>query len=224
MILAMDTSTEQASISLFSETDGKVISEISWISHRRHTVELMPKVNSLVREAGIDASDLSAIAVALGPGSYTGLRISLSAAKGIVAVTKKPLIGIPTLAVTAYPHITKGLPVLAVLQAGRGRVCWATYEPEEIDIGQSQREYRLGAIEEMVESLQGRDSEILVAGELSEAIISAIEERHQAYRVALPGTNIRRAGHLAAMAWERLKRGEQDDPVTLSPIYLPRTI
>ena len=224
MILAMDTSTEEASIALFDESTGKVASEHSWLSHRRHTVELMPKVNSMVTEAGLKASDLRGIAVALGPGSYTGLRIALSAAKGIVAVTGKPLVGIPTLDVTAYPHVCAGLPVLALLQAGRGRVCWALYPPSSGEALKPMEDYSLGSVEEMAASMSGAGPEILVAGEISEAVIDTLKQGGLKFRIAAPGTNTRRAGVLGAMAWERLTKGDEHDPITLSPIYLPREI
>ncbi len=224
MILAMDTSTEQASIALFDESTGKVAAEHSWFSRRRHTVELIPKVDSMVREAGLKTPDLTGVAVALGPGSYTGLRIALSAAKGIVAVTGKPLVGIPTLDVTAYPHVREGLPVLAMLQAGRGRVCWALYPPSGDNALRPMEDYSLGSVEEMSASVSGISTEILVAGEISEPVISTLKQAGLKFRLAAPGTNIRRAGVLGAMAWERLAKGDEDDPITLSPIYLPREI
>ena len=65
--------------------------------------------------------------VSLGPGSFTGLRIGLSVAKGLALARQVPIVGIPTLDVVAQPHMTQPLPIWAILQAGRGRICAAQY-------------------------------------------------------------------------------------------------
>jgi tRNA threonylcarbamoyladenosine biosynthesis protein TsaB len=129
MLLALDTSTRLAGIALYSGQDG-LISELSWHSATRHTVELMPRVDQMLAQAGAMSSDLRAVAVALGPGSFTGLRVALAAAKGLALAGNLALLGVPTLDVVAYPHSRQPLPVIAVVQAGRGRVCWAPYNHE----------------------------------------------------------------------------------------------
>ena len=125
MLLALDTATQFASIALY---DGRqVLAELSWRSERRHTVELAPQVDALLKLAGAAPPDLTALAVSIGPGSYTGARIALSFAKGMVSAASLPLIGIPTLDALAYPHVSSQCPVCALVAAGRGRYCWATY-------------------------------------------------------------------------------------------------
>ena len=126
MLLAIDTSTKQAGIALYDGARG-LVAEYNWHSANRHTEELMPAVAQMLAQAGVTPGALRAVAVALGPGSFTGLRVGLAAAKGLALAHGLTLLGIPTLDVVAYPHQAQPVPVIAVLQAGRGRVYWAPY-------------------------------------------------------------------------------------------------
>ena len=126
MLLALDTSTKQAGVALYSDQRG-LVAEYNWHSANRHTEELLPAVAQMLAQAGLKPTDLTAIGMALGPGSFTGLRVGLAAAKGLALAHGLPLLGIPTLDAAAYPHQAQPAPVVAVLQAGRGRIYWAPY-------------------------------------------------------------------------------------------------
>ncbi len=126
MLLAIDTSTRQASIAVYDHARG-LLAEQTWFSANRHTEELMPAVAALLKLAGVATKDLTAIAVAIGPGSFTGLRVGLAAAKGLALSRGLTLLGVPTLDVTAFPHQSQPVPVIAVAQAGGARVYWAPY-------------------------------------------------------------------------------------------------
>ncbi|NLX43424.1 MAG: tRNA (adenosine(37)-N6)-threonylcarbamoyltransferase complex dimerization subunit type 1 TsaB, partial [Chloroflexi bacterium] len=109
MILAIDTATRTASIALYDASG--ILAEETWHSQNRHSVELMPAIQRLAERQGVKLGDLSAVAVALGPGSFTGLRIGLSAAKGLCLALDIPLIGIPTLMIAAYAAGDPGCPL-----------------------------------------------------------------------------------------------------------------
>ena len=100
MILAIDTATRMASIALYDATG--VLAEETWRSQNNHSVELMPAVMRLVERQQKTLSDISGVAVSLGPGSFTGLRSGLSLAKGLCLALQTPIVGVPTLQVTAY--------------------------------------------------------------------------------------------------------------------------
>ena len=94
MILAIDTATDWMGLALHDGSS--VLAEFGWRSRRTQTIELAPAVAQLWARTGVSAGDLSAIAVAIGPGSYTGLRVGLALAKGIALGQKLPLVGVPT--------------------------------------------------------------------------------------------------------------------------------
>ena len=101
MELAIDTSTDFAGIALSSE--GDVITELTWHSPQNHTVELVPNIDKMLKQSNITPESLNAVFVAKGPGSFNGLRVAMSTAKGLAFSLNIPLIAISTLEVEAYP-------------------------------------------------------------------------------------------------------------------------
>lgn len=208
MLLALDTATDTVGLALY-HADGPR-AEIAWAASGGHGAALMPEVERALSLAGIRPSDLTAAAVTLGPGSFTGLRIALACAKGLVAVLGIPLLGVPTLEAMAHPHRHLGAPLYPVIRAGRGRFCTARHEPQRVE------EFRVGSLDQIASS-QG-----VWLGELREA------ERRQLEELLPSGSHVlgplegwRRPAAVAQIAWERLLLGESDDAATLSPIYLP---
>ena len=95
MILAIDTSTQWMGLALYDGS--QILYEKVWRTNRRHTVELVPSIQNCFIETGLEMSALTAIAVALGPGSFTSMRIGLAVAKGLSLSLHIPVIGIPAL-------------------------------------------------------------------------------------------------------------------------------
>ncbi len=217
MLLAVDTATHMASLALYDETKGWVLGEESWYSVNNHTVELMPRLVRLMEQQALASADLSGLVVSLGPGSFTGLRIGLGVAKGLALARGLPLIGVPTLDVVAQPHMTQRLPIRAILQAGRGRICAGHYVRKK---GQWRRkgDYQLTTLDELCNPI---DEASLFCGEIEADHANQIRERlGPTAIVATPAASLRRAAFLAELGWERLSRGDSDDAATLSPIYL----
>ncbi len=217
MLLALDTSTRLAGCALYDEGRG-LMAEYNWHSANRHTVELMPQAAHMLAQAGVRPADLQAVAVALGPGSFTGLRVALAAAKGIALATGARLIGVPTLDAVAYPHQNAPTPVIALIQAGRGRVCWALYAHGPAGWG-PQTPYQLSTVEALAQTVTRPTT---FAGELLAADRETLLNwcgRPRA-QILSPALAMRRAGYIAELAWRRLMAGQFDDPATLSPIYL----
>jgi tRNA threonylcarbamoyladenosine biosynthesis protein TsaB len=215
LLLAIDTATRVPSLALY---DGEwVLAEETWRSAENHTVELMPGVVRALQRQGVSPTELTGIAVALGPGSFTGLRIGLGVAKGLALTLSIPLVGIPTLDALVHGQGRKRGPVCAMLQAGRGRVSAAFYRRRG---GQWHRQgdYRLTTLAELCGELETRT---LFCGEIDAQATELLRERLGAKAVvASPASSLRRAGYLAELGWQRLKRGGADDPATLAPIYL----
>lgn len=213
MLLAVDTSTRSVGVALY---DGvRVLNEITWISKNHHTIELAPAVDGALAHVGAQTKDIRALGVAIGPGSFTGLRIGLALAKGLALSRCLPIVGIPTLDI-----IAEALPVpprsklVAVLEAGRRRLAIQWYRAQEGKWKPSQDLQNL-TIEEFVETIT---DPVVVCGELSG---EARERLSQTKSIMPPPSQcVRRPAVLAELAWKRWQAGDVDDPATLKPIYL----
>lgn len=216
MILALDTATRVISLAVH---DGhEVIAELTWRTDSHHTVELTAAVADLLDRAAIAANSLQAIAVALGPGSYTGLRIGLSLAKGLAlaSVPPIPLIGIPTLDITALgqPHAFDRLCVVS--QAGRGRVNAGFYHWHH-DGWQPDGPPVTLSWPDLVARLE---TPTQIAGEISATGRDSLASLGDRVLIAPGAFALRRAGFLAELACRRLATGKIDDPAALAPVYL----
>ena len=116
--------------------------ELSWRSEQNHSVELLPAIQRLMDQAGIDSSDLGCVIAAKGPGSFSALRIGMATARGLAMANDIPLVGVGTLEVEAFPYLGLGLPVCALIEAGREQVAAAIYS-EEREVGSGVPEVRL---------------------------------------------------------------------------------
>jgi tRNA threonylcarbamoyladenosine biosynthesis protein TsaB len=132
-LLAIDTASEACSVCVVADSDTVIHSEVVG---RGHAEILMRLIESAMAEAGIAFDDLDRIAVTVGPGSFTGLRIGIAAARGFALVAGKAAVGIGTLAVHAEEARTlRGAKaVLAVLAAGRGQLYGATFAADGREI------------------------------------------------------------------------------------------
>lgn len=215
MLLAIDTSTSWISLALY---DGTFVHyEETWQSQHHHTVELAPAIEQIFARTGTDGQDLTGVAVAIGPGSFTSLRIGLAAAKGFALGLNIPVIGVPSLEVIAAAQpIDAEKPLLAVLHAGRTRLAVAKYEVENGSwVKQSGPD--LITPKDLVQSIT---EPTLISGELSEKARAVIGRRWKNAQITTPARCLRRAGFLAELGWERLMKDQVDDPVSLTPIYL----
>lgn len=222
-LLAIDTATQFISLALH---DGQqMLAEQTWFSENHHTVELAPAVRELLTSARLTPADLTALAVSIGPGSYTGLRIGVALAKGIAGARKLPLVGVSTFDILAaeQPQTTGAL--ILVLGAGRRRIVTSRYH------------WRKGAWKQRGEAqnmdwetlIASIDAPVTVSGEISEDGHTVIESA-QANGVPITLNSavyrMRRAGFLAEEAWTRLRASEDAAnagaflPAAVAPIYV----
>ena len=206
MLLAIDSATQRLSLALH---DGReLLAEQGWRSVNRHSAELPPAVERMLADA---AGELSALAVASGPGSFTGLRVGVAFAQGLAAARGLPLVGVHTgdiLAAAQGP--CPGYALLVMLAAGRGRSIAICYHWQE-GRWQAADEARLFTPDALARSLS---TPTLVAGELGAADHAALTRAQQdgaPLRIASPASSLRRAGYLAQVALEQLQRGAAED-------------
>jgi tRNA threonylcarbamoyladenosine biosynthesis protein TsaB len=217
MLLAIDTSTSLTGLACY---DGAALGECVWHSGRDHTAQLLPQLDMLLRHLGRGPGDLSAVAVALGPGSWSGLRVGLSTAKGLALARGLPVIGIGTLDALAYQHRRPGLPVYPLIRLGRDRYATATFAAREPWARTG--EYRNLTLAELCAEISGR---ALFCGDLDAAALAELERGLDGRAVfPSPAANLRRPAFLAELAWQRLQAGDTDDLATLEPIYLGQPV
>jgi tRNA threonylcarbamoyladenosine biosynthesis protein TsaB len=214
MLIAIDTSTRLIGVALY---DGvQIISEMVWLSQQYHTVELAPTVSALMERAGIPLSELKVVAVALGPGSFTGLRIGISLAKGMALAGRLAIVGVPTFDILAAAQPPDDLPMAAVLQAGRSRLAVGWYKNYSGD-WRSDHQIQVLTPRELADRIK---SPTIVCGELSEAERRIFKRKRKNVILATPAQSLRRPSYLAELGWRRWQKGMTDDPATLAPNYL----
>jgi tRNA threonylcarbamoyladenosine biosynthesis protein TsaB len=213
MLLALDTSTAQIGLAIYDGS--QVISEYAWRSRLRHTVELAPAIFESLKRCDLTMDDIQALGVALGPGSFTSLRVGLSLAKGLALSRHVPLIGIPTLDILAAAQPTARMPLVVVLQAGRGRYAVGWYKSSK-NGWQAKVPARVMTIEVLADEVK---SPVIVCGELTAADRQKLAEKADVHLVS-PVGSVRRPAVLAELAWGRWKADQVDDQATLAPIYL----
>ncbi len=217
MELAIDTSTETASIALSSE--GGVVAELTWNAGRNHTAELLPNLVYLLHQAKSNLEDIDGLIVAKGPGSFNGLRVGMSVAKGFALALGLPLVGISTLEVEAFPHAVTALPICPILNAGRGEIATALFQVRR---GKWRRllEEHITTLDGLLPEIKGRT---IFCGKIPHEVALQIEERLGDKAMVIEGAGVlRRAGYLAELGWRRLKEGDFDHSPTLQPLYLRR--
>lgn len=215
MLLALDTATRKIGVALYDGT--QVLHEAVWQSPFRHTVELTPAIEQALERTDTQVSDLKAIGLTLGPGSYTGLRIGAAAAKGLALARNIPLVAVSTFEVAAFAvPVDAEFRLATVLEAGRGRLAVGWFEAVE-DAWQTANEPDLLTPLEFSKKIR---QPTLVVGELNEEALKVLGRKRKNVEIASPANSLRRPAYLAELAWQRWQAGDVDDPETLAPVYL----
>jgi tRNA threonylcarbamoyladenosine biosynthesis protein TsaB len=155
LILAIDTALDACSAAVLDTDAARLIAHESEPMKRGHAEALMPQLARVIRQAGIAFADLDRVAVTTGPGSFTGLRVGLSAARGIALAANKPVVGLTTLTAYAAPVVSesRGQPVLSAIDARHDQIYFqvvggdgrALIEPRLAPIAEALGASRFGA-------------------------------------------------------------------------------
>jgi tRNA threonylcarbamoyl adenosine modification protein YeaZ len=214
MELAIDTSSNVAGLALSHQ--GELRASLTWMTARNHTVELLPNLVSLLKQARVELNALDAIIVAVGPGSFNGLRVGISTAKGLASVLNIPVVGVNTLEAEAYPFAFTGMPVRPVHRAGHEEVATALYR-QTLGKWQCLEAVNLTTLAVLCSRIRQKT---LFCGEIPHDVLSEIRQSLGRRAIMSPGEGRCRVASLALLGWQKLNRGEKDDPVTLQPSYL----
>jgi tRNA threonylcarbamoyladenosine biosynthesis protein TsaB len=226
MILALDTATSTASLALYDPAERLLLAEQTWQARRRQTEEVMPVLQEMMARLELDQRRIDSVAVTTGPGSFTGVRIAISLAKGIGLGLPLPpqLVGIPTLSVTAAPWLQaaqalEGCQIWAFIQAGRGRYNWAIFRPGDLLQRPTPGEHFVGEVDHLEADLAAQSTPIWLVGEMTAAVAQFAGQMDHLYLVD-EVSGVRRAGQLARLAALHLAAGNAESVDSLQPLYL----
>jgi tRNA threonylcarbamoyladenosine biosynthesis protein TsaB len=216
LILALDTSTEQASVAVAQGQ--RTLSEWSWVADRNHSRQLFTVIRHILDVVELQIVKVDALVVATGPGSFNGLRVGISAAKGLATARHVPLVGISTLDVIAFQAASADQVVWAVMPAGRGEVYLARYAGD----GEKWRrtsDYLIMPVDEAASAVGAGG---LVAGTGAALVCRSGGSHTSAGAPEHRAPSVRRAGYLAELGRRYLQAGGRDQLLTLEPLYLRR--
>lgn len=215
-ILAFETSAKAVSVALLEGE--KLLGESYQNTGLTHSQTLMVMAEDLLRQCGKAVSDLDAVAVAAGPGSFTGVRIGVAAAKGLAWAAELPCAGCSTLASMAWNLAGLEGEVCAAMDARRKQVYNARFRVD------GQQPHRLTpdraiALEDLVEELRGTQTTQIVVGDGAQLCYEALTAAGIPARLAPPNLRMQSAWGVARLALEKARAGETCPPNDLNPVY-----
>ena len=219
LILGIETATARVSVAV-GDADG-VRGEVHRAGGRRHAEQLAPAVQYLCRELDVDLQHVTAIAVGLGPGLFTGLRVGVTTAKVMAQTLRIPMVGVPSLDLVAYPLRHSHRLLAIVLDARRHEVFHARYRPVPGGV-QRVSEYAVGTPAELIADLAASDDDVLLAGD---GVARYGAEFAALDRVELAGPEFSwpSAAALVELAAARVQREEFETPWDVHPMYLRKS-
>jgi tRNA threonylcarbamoyladenosine biosynthesis protein TsaB len=208
-VLAVDTTTPRGSLAVV--TAEAVEAEIRMESPEGHSRWLLSAVDRALRGLGVEPPELDGLAVTVGPGSFTGLRVGISSVQGLALATGCPCLGRPSLDILARLVVGRAPSVVALIDAVRGEVFGAAYDGE----GRLRGERRAGRVEDLVGELEG---EVAFVGDGALRYRPQIEDRVPG--ALFPDVELFLAAELGRVAVDALAAGEGGAPGDLRPLYL----
>ncbi len=210
VILGIDTSTIYGNVGLVE--DGKPVGEYGFRAGMSQSERLLPVIAYFLEDLGYRKEELDKVVVSRGPGSFTGLRIGISTAKGVCRSLGIPLVGVPS-ADAYYRRVSfYSGPVVAVMSDRRNLVYYALFRDGEKKLKEKSR-----PLEEMIEEVSGRADSLLLVGE---GVIKHREELEKtgSFVLADGRTNLPSSVQLASMGQELEDEGTQE----VEPLYAQR--
>jgi len=221
-ILALDSSGLVASVAVLE--DDNCIAEYTMNYKKTHSQTLLPMLDEVSKMIELDLHTIDAIAVAAGPGSFTGLRIGSATAKGLGQALKKPLVGIPTVDGLAYNLYGTSKVICPLMDARRNQTYTGLYEFIRKD-GQYElsilKEQCAVALEEILNDINELGREVIFLGDGVPVFKAQIEESIKVpFSFAPAGFNRQRAAAVGALAFRYIREGKTENAGEHQPEYL----
>ena len=219
-ILAIDTASSVSSVAVARA--GKLAAEVSVEAGHTHSETLLSHIEGALAFAGVEKAALAGVAVSIGPGSFTGLRIGLATAKAIAYGLGIPLVGVSTLAALALAFPLAGIYTLALMDAQKGNAYAGLYEWQDGALHEVQPVH-VAPLAEAIEEAASLGRPVLLVGELAQKKRARLENLPANVTLAPAHLAAARASHVAQLGLSRLAAGESDDVMTLEPFYIRRS-
>lgn len=216
IVLGIETATDEVGCAVGSQ-DG-VIASFQAARSRRHAETLAPAIEFVLAQAGVTMQQVRAVAVDLGPGLFTGLRVGIATAKGLAFALRVPMIGLPSLDLLAYPFRHSPRLIVPVIDAKRGEVFTASYRHVPGGL-QRMSEYAVVEPEQLASDLAAGGEECLVVGDGAVRYADVLTDNNRVeLESASPTAPTARA--LVELAHPRVLREEFVQPAEIQPMYL----
>jgi tRNA threonylcarbamoyladenosine biosynthesis protein TsaB len=214
LILGIETATEQVGVAIGGHEG--VIASFEVTRGRRHAETLTPAIEFVCRQADIDLTELGCVAVDIGPGLFTGMRVGLAAGKALAQALRVPMIGITSLDLLAFPCRHTDRVVVPIIDARKAEVFWAMYRQVPGGV-QQVAPPSVGPIDDLVADLLARSQDVLCVGDGAERYRDAIID---GYRCEIASPVHPPVGALVQLAHARALREDWVRPNEIEPVYL----
>lgn len=210
-ILVLDCAVTKLSIAV--KTEDKFISQTYDIGMRQSEI-LVPTIDEILSKAGITAADLNYSALTIGPGSFTGLRLGISALKAIELAYNVPVYGISSLTIYSYAYKDLGLPILACIDANKDKFYACLSDQNSLILEEGDYD-----VEEIISKLNGL-SKVLVAGPDAQKLADIIKENKNDIEVLTTRASAMTTEALVAITEDKISKGEATLKDFDGPVYL----
>lgn len=214
LILGIETATEQVGVAIGGHEG--VIATFEVARGRRHAEILTPAIEFVCRQSDIDIDEIGCVAVDVGPGLFTGMRVGLATAKALALALRVPVIGISSLDLLAFPCRHTDRVVVPVIDARKAEVFWAMYRQVPGGVQQVSAP-TVGPVADLVADLLARSQDVLCVGDGAQRYRDEIME---GYRCEISAPVHPSAAALVQLAHAKALREEWVRPDELEPVYL----
>lgn len=220
LILAIDTATMVSSVAVADEN--KLLAELTVQTRLTHSETLLPHIRQVLEMAGVEKKQLSAVAISLGPGSFTGLRIGLAAAKAIAYGLDIPIIGICSTEALAWHYPVPGVKVVPFIDAQKGNVYSAVYSWQREGI-REESPVQVYSLMEALKLCANQQSAVMAVGDMVQKKLLGRDDLPANLKLAPSHMVMPRAANVAMAGLRRLSAGETDSVMNLEPVYIRRS-
>ena len=219
-IIGIDTSTMAANVAVLE--DDKLICEYTINTKKTHSQKLMPMIENILKLSDLDIKEIDAIAICVGPGSFTGLRIGMATAKAMAHVNNIPLIGVNSLEILGANMDLCNRNICSILDAQRNQVYMNKYILKDYKITELE-EISIKAIDELLEEISSSNEDWVLVGEAVYKYKEKIEEISN-ITIPSPANNITKASTLCFVARDKMLANDQVyNCYNINPMYIRKS-